>query len=211
MEKEFWQNKWEKSEIAFHEKEGNLLLIKYFSKLSLTEGNRIFIPLCGKTHDIHWLLLQGCKVVGAELSKIAIDQLFQDLKIEPNIVKIGNLFHYSAKNIDMYIGDIFDLSKEILGQIDAIYDRAAIVALPPDLRNRYTTHLMEITNKAKQLLICYEYDQNLTGGPPFSISKQEVKKHYDLQYDITLLEALDIALRGQTPANENIWMLEKKK
>ena len=104
--------------------------------------------MCCKTRDIAWLLTNGYCVAGAELSKIAIVQLFAELGVEPKISSVGKLEHYSATNIDIFVGDIFDLSSNLLGPVDAIYDRPALVALPLEMRKQYTKHLMQITNNA---------------------------------------------------------------
>jgi thiopurine S-methyltransferase len=210
VEASFWHQRWEKNNIAFHESEANPLLIKYFKELSLAKGSRVFLPLCGKTLDIPWLLSNGYRVAGAELSKIAIEQLFTELGVEPKISKLGSVDRYSAKNIDIFVGDIFDLSSKILGLVDAIYDRAALVALPEAMRNRYTTHLTEITDKAPQLLICYEYDQSFMEGPPFSISNEEVNRHYIDNYDLTLMASTNVpgGLKGKCATKENVWLLK---
>ncbi len=154
MDANFWLEKWKDKNIAFHNSEANPLLIKYVKQLSLAEGSRIFLPLCGKTLDIAWLLSQGYRVAGAELSAIAIGQLFMNLEMEPKIVEVGKIKHYSAENIDIFAGDIFDLTSRVLGSVNAVYDRAALVALPKELRHRYTDYLMKITDKAPQLIIC---------------------------------------------------------
>ena len=210
MDASFWHQRWGKNDIAFHESEANPLLVKYFKELSLAKGSRIFLPLCGKTLDIPWLLSNGYHVAGAELSKIAIEQLFTELGVEPKISGVGEVDHYSAKNIDIFVGDIFHLSSQILGRVDAIYDRAALVALPEKMRNRYTAHLTEITDKAPQLLICYEYDQSLMEGPPFSISNGEVNQHYRDSYDLTLIVSTNVpgGLKGKCTAKENVWLLK---
>lgn len=209
MDTNFWQQKWEANEIAFHRSETHPLLEKYFNELSLTEQSRIFLPLCGKTLDIAWLLSKGYRVAGAELSKIAIDQLFIDLQIEPKITRVGEVDHYSAKDIDIFVGNIFDLSGEMLGHVDAIYDRAALVALPEEMRHKYSAHLMEITKRAPQLLICFDYDQSLMDGPPFSVSNEEVAEHYKDKYQLTLLASLDMpdGLKGVS-AKEIVWLLK---
>jgi thiopurine S-methyltransferase len=210
MDTNFWHRKWEKNDIAFHESAANPLLVKYFNTLSLAQGSRIFLPLCGKTLDIHWLLSNGYRVAGAELSTIAIEQLFADLKITPEISRDGELDHYRAKDIDLFVGDIFHLSRKMLGPVDAIYDRAAFVALTEEIRTRYAAHLAEVANKAPQLLICYEYDQSLMEGPPFSIGDEEVNQKYGRLYDLTLVERANVAgrLKGRVPATENVWLLK---
>lgn len=210
MDVSFWKQKWEKNEIAFHKNETNPLLVKYFPALSLTEGSRVFVPLCGKTLDIAWLLANGFRVVGVELIEAAIRQLFTELGVEPKISGTGEVKHYSAKHIDIFVGDIFTISSKMLGLVDAIYDRAALVALPKEMRQRYTAHLMEMTNKAPQLLITFEYDQSVMEGPPFSISNEEVNQHYRGGYDLTLIASTDVpgGLRGKCAAMENVWLLQ---
>ena len=211
MDASFWHQKWKKNEIAFHQNEANPLLVKYLGELALVEGSRIFIPLCGKTLDIAWLLTHGYSVVGAELSKIAIEQLFAELGVAPKISSVGKLEHYSATNIDIFVGDIFDLSSNLLGLVDAIYDRAALVALPLAMRKQYTEHLMQITDKAPQLLICYVYDQSAIDGPPFSISNEEVNQHYADSYKLTLIASADVTggMKGKCAAIEDVWLLKK--
>lgn len=141
MNTSYWLQKWEQNNIAFHRSEANPVLVNYFEDLSLAKGSRVFVPLSGKTLDIGWLLAHGYRVAGAELIEIAIQQLFGELDITPQIVEMGEVKHYSAENIDIFVGDIFQVSSEMLGSVDAIYDRAALVALPADVRDRDTAHL----------------------------------------------------------------------
>lgn len=211
MDAGFWHQRWEKNNIGFHIGETNPTLVKHFNKLSLAKGCRVFIPLCGKTLDIGWLLARGYHVAGAELSPTAIEQLFQDLGLEPNISETGGIAHYGGENIDIFVGDVFQLSANQLGPVNAIYDRAALVALPEHMRYRYTAHLVDITQNAPQLLISFEYDQRLMEGPPFSVSAEELQRHYGDHYHLTLLESTDIAggLKGRCPACEKVWLLRK--
>jgi thiopurine S-methyltransferase len=212
MDASFWHQRWEKNEIAFHQTTANPLLVEYFHQLSLAKGNRIFVPLCGKTLDISWLLSNGYCVAGAELSQIAIEQLFMELGVQPTISGVGEVDQWSAKDIDIFVGDIFAVSRKILGPVDAVYDRAALVAFPEEMRNRYTAHLTEITDKAPQLLITYDYDQNAMEGPPFSVSNEEVKRHYRVNYDVTLIASADVpgGLKGKCAAKENVWLLKNE-
>jgi len=210
MHVDFWKQKWEKNEIGFHESKPNPLLVSNFEKLKLVEGQRIFLPLCGKTLDIAWLLSKGYRVVGVELSGLAIEQLFVDLGVEPVVTMLGNISHYSAENIDIFVGDIFELSSDVIGPVDAIYDRAALVALPEEMRNKYTKHLIAITGTARQLLITFEYDQSLTDGPPFSLKSDEVTRHYKGVYSLECIESLPVSggLKGKCAATEHVWLLK---
>ena len=212
MESIFWHKRWEENEIGWHQAETNPLLAEFINELPLVKGSRIFIPLCGKTHDIAYLLSKGYRIAGAELNKPAVEQLFIELGIEPNISKIENIDRYSAENIDIFVGDIFELSRETLGSVDAIYDRAALVALPDEMRTKYRSHLLKITDVSPQLLITFEYDQNLMPGPPFSISEADVKQYYESSYKLRMLKKVDVpgGLKGKCDASESIWLLSDK-
>ena len=211
MEASFWHRKWERGEINFHESEANPLLTTHFEKLNLAKGSRVFLPLCGKTRDIAWLLANGYRVAGAELSAQAINDLFKDLGREPAISTVGKLSRYSADDIDIWVGDIFEVSAEYLGPINAIYDRAALVALPAGTRQQYASHLMQISGAAPQLLITYEYDQSVIDGPPFSVDEDEVIRHYGAAYQLQSLETKNIAggLKGKVASTETAWLLQK--
>ena len=216
MEHSFWHQRWQNSEIGFHEPEANPDLVQHWPALGLPVGSRVFVPLCGKTLDIGWLLSQGYRVAGAELSELAIEQLFSELGLTPQITELvtesGKLRHYQAENIDIFVGDIFTLSAEQLGPIDGIYDRAALIALPEPMRQRYVVHLRAITRQAPQLLITLQYNTALLQGPPFHISHEEVQEHYAASYAVTLVEdsELEGGLKGVCDARVNIWALRNK-
>lgn len=209
MDAQFWHERWKNREIAFHAAEANPHLVRHLDALALPPGARVFLPLCGKTLDIGWLLGRGFQVAGAELSEVAVGELFSELQIQPQIVDRGKLKLYRAPGLDIFVGDIFDLQATELGKVDAVYDRAALVALPADMRARYAAHLQQLTHRARQLLICFEYDQNLTPGPPFSISSSEVAQHYTGVYKIQQLAHVELVggLRGKVPAKESVWLL----
>lgn len=212
MDANFWHARWERNEIGFHGRETNPLLVEHFDALALAPASCIFLPLCGKTLDIHWLLAQGYHVVGAELSPLAIRQLFAELGVEPAVSHIGPFEHYAAENLDIYVGDFFNLTPEILGAVDAVYDRAALVALPQTVRPRYTAHLAAITHAAPQFLICFEYEQSLHAGPPFSVDGDELRQHYEGSYHLTRLARVDVrgGLKGKYPATESAWLLQRR-
>ncbi|WP_373097894.1 thiopurine S-methyltransferase [Zhongshania sp.] len=212
MEASFWHKKWKSKDIAFHGSSPNPLLLRHFDMLRLDRGARVFLPLCGKTLDIGWLLEQGFSVVGAELSEIAVEELFAELCLIPQRSELGQLKRYRAAGLEIFVGDIFDLSAERLGMVDAVYDRAALVALPDNLRPAYTAMLKRVTNSAPQLLINYDYQQNDMPGPPFSISDVELSAHYDGEYHLTLLssEAVLGGLKGQCAALEKVWLLQPR-
>lgn len=213
MHHDFWHQRWQHQQIGFHLSEVNPLLTSHFPALSLQAAQRVFVPLCGKTLDIHWLLAQGFRVAGVELSQLAVDALFDELGLQPEIRQPGELRHYHAPAIDIFQGDIFALDHAMLGEINAVYDRAALIALPPELRLSYRRHLIEITANAPQLLITFHYDPSLAAGPPFNVEADELASLYGADYVIKLLaeETLPTGLKGKYPAQEKIWLLEPLK
>ncbi|PUA30122.1 MAG: thiopurine S-methyltransferase [Cellvibrio sp. 79] len=210
MDTEFWLHKWENNDIGFHNQQANPLLVKHLEQLGLPSGSRLFLPLCGKTLDIGWLLAKGYKVAGAELSRLAVIQLFDELGFTPQISRLGELEAYSANNLVIFIGDIFKLTESLLGEVDAVYDRAALVALPTSMRAHYTRHLMDITHNSQQLLISFEYDQSQMEGPPFSVPASEIDQYYGSHYNLQLLASADVegGLKGKCAAKENVWLLK---
>lgn len=212
METEFWLQKWASKDIGFHQGQANPLLVKHLKVLGLQPGERVFLPLCGKTLDIAWLLASGYRVVGAELSEMAIQELFQELGMTPRVVTSEKWKHYLGDNIEIFVGDLFDLSAADLGMVNAVYDRAALVAMPESMRGRYTSHLMQISQRAPQLLISFEYDQNAMAGPPFSVTGNEVKQHYGRGFqDLYMLANEPVAgdLKGICAAQEQVWLLRE--
>lgn len=210
MDTDFWHRKWESNKIGFHEPEGNALLVTHFDALNTPQSGRVFVPLCGKTRDIAWFLSAGYRVAGAELNQSAVEALFQGLGVDPKIRELGPLTRFSAPNIDIFVGDIFALSREVLGPVDVVFDRAALVALPETMRPQYAKHLIEMTDNAPQFLITFEYDQALMAGPPFSVVGDEVSRHYQTSYDISSLAhvAVTDGLKVEA-ATENVWLLKR--
>ncbi|CAM2006271.1 hypothetical protein [Acanthopleuribacter pedis] len=143
MEAEYWYECRQTNDLGFHQPEGNALFAHHFDRLNflkgsrLLKGRRIFVPLCGKTRDMAWLLANGFRMVGTELSEIAVRQFIDGLGVNPTIGASGDLTRYSAVNLDLFVGDIFALSAAQLGAVDAVYDRAALVSLPAEMRRRY--------------------------------------------------------------------------
>jgi len=200
MEHSFWHNKWDKNQVGFHLDYVHPLLKRNLELFQvdnlLKKDDKVFVPLCGKTLDIGYLLAQGYQVVANELSEIAVQAVFNqlDLKAEVSDWSAGKL--YQAENLFIFVGDFFALSKQDLnGQgkgISLVYDRAALIALPEKMRLEYAQHLAKITQHAAQLLITLDYDQTIAGGPPFAVPTAEVEALYGGTYPIQLLEEADI-------------------
>lgn len=194
MKHDFWHHKWEIKQTGFHLDYVHPLLKRNLKAFSVSDS--IFVPLCGKTLDIGYLLSLGHRVVGVELSELAVSELFQQLQLTPNIsswrVGASEGQIYQAGKLTIYVGDFFALQAKDLGAISVVYDRAALIALPKELRIQYSHHIRLITQQAPQLLITLDYDQSIAGGPPFAVSSAEVATLYRDTYTIDLLEEADI-------------------
>jgi thiopurine S-methyltransferase len=199
MEKNFWLDKWKNKATGFHNQEINPFLVKYIQNnfFNLTATSKVFVPLCGKTIDIGYLLKQGFRITGCELSEIAVKALFADLNINPIITRHHDFTIYSTidNKIKVFVGDIFDLKVSDIGNIDLTYDRAALVALPPALQLKYANHLISITKNAPQLLISLSFDPKIINSPPFSISNENIIKYFSKHYSLEILEQ-DFQLKG---------------
>lgn len=210
MDADFWKARWESNQIGFHEGKPNAYLERHLDKLALPAGARVFLPLCGKTRDIGWLLSRGLRVAGAELSPIAVGQLFEELGVVPQITQEGSLARYAAGGLDIFLGDVFALTAEALGTVDAVYDRAALVALPPPMRARYVPHVAALSGGVPQLLVSYVYDQSQADGPPFSVAPDEVRALYGEFYAVSQIDGAELpgGLRGKLDASEHVWLME---
>jgi thiopurine S-methyltransferase len=215
MKKEFWLERWERAEIGFHQNEINPYLARYWKELSLSGGGEVFVPLCGKSLDMVWLRQQGCFVLGVELSSIAVQDFFKENGQSPEHAVSGKFESCEADGIRILCGDFFDLTKEDLANVSAVYDRASLVALPQDMRERYARHLADILPHGTQiLLVTFDYPQAEMQGPPFAVSPSEVEALYGKYADVRLLVQVDALAqnprfkqRGMSRMEESIFLL----
>ena len=175
MEHEFWHARWSEGRIGFHQAEGNEMLRRHRDRLP-GQGARVLVPLCGKARDL-WLLAEaGAEVVGIELSSLAAEAFFAEAGVEPARSQHGPFAVLAGRGVSIWVGDFFEATPERVGAIDAIYDRAALVALPPETRPRYAARLLELLPAGRPLLlVTLVYDPSLVPGPPFSVGPDEVK------------------------------------
>ncbi len=211
MEPAFWHERWKNKRIGFHEGAPNSFLMQYFERLTLQAASRVFVPLCGRAVDLHWIADQGHFVVGIELNESAVAEFFGTAS-DVGIERLGDLTRYRSGSVEIFVGDFFDLTNSLLGAVDAIYDRAALVALPPDMRQAYTKHLVSLTNAAPQLLVTLDYDQAMADGPPFSVPAAEIDSHYAAHYRMDLLARVDMdgPIAKRCSGDENAWLLSRR-
>ncbi len=202
MEAEFWHKRWDSCQIGFNQQAAHRYLEKHWSDLSLEPGSAVFVPLCGKTTDMVWLAEQGHRVIGIELSPIAIAEFFSEQGLAPEVRTHGPFTASTFGPYELWCGDVFDLSAAELVDVAAVYDRASLVALPPDMRGRYAEHLTEIVPAAAPIfLVSFEYDQSEMDGPPHSVTGDEIGTRFEANFDVTPL-AHESVISNSAPMRE---------
>jgi thiopurine S-methyltransferase len=217
MHAEFWQARWSRSEIGFHLAEVNPYLQQYWPTLGLTDGARVLVPLCGKSLDLAWLAGQGYQVVGVELAQRAVEDFFAEHKLQPVVSEVGAFRLYRAGAVEIYCGDFFALTAQHLAGCTALYDRAALIALPPEMRARYVSHLTQVLPSGSQgLLVTLDYEQAQMDGPPFAVADDEVQRLFAPGWQLQELASADVLgenwrflKRGLERLDERVYRLGK--
>jgi thiopurine S-methyltransferase len=210
MEPDFWLSRWREGQIAFHEPQGNENLHKFAAKY--LPSSTVLVPLCGKTADMALLAALGHRVLGVELVEAAAIAFFEEQAIVPERSTEGGFVRYCAGQITLLVGDFFALTAAHVAGVSAIYDRAALIALPLDLRVRYTAQLAALLgDRLSGLMIVVDYTQSKMEGPPFAISDDEFRQHYPERAVSFLAERASTAGRlAAVGAVERAYWVESK-
>ncbi len=192
-----WRSHWTRKTPGFHEGQVNAYLEKFLPLFDLAPGDTIFMPLCGKAVDILWLSQQGYRVIGVELSEVAVLSFFEESSIEFVKVQQENFSVYKAKNITLYQGDFMHIQAQHLADCKLVYDRASIVAIEPFNRQSYKHKMLQIIPAAiPMLMVTLEYDQDIMQGPPFSVPASEISALYHPQYSAHFLQSNEQSTEG---------------
>jgi thiopurine S-methyltransferase len=193
MEPAFWLERWKQGQHGFH-REGVHPDLEGRVDRFLDDGpHRVLVPLCGKSHDLAWLADQGHTAVGVELSEVAVRAFFEEQERPFEVESAGALLVFRSDGLELWCGDVFDTTRDLLGPVDRVWDRAALVALPPPTRGRYAVHIRQLAPGGVLLQNAFEYDQSVMSGPPFSVPLDEVRQHYgadrvEVLYDEDVLD-----------------------
>lgn len=217
MDAAFWHQRWADGQIGFHQSAPTPLMLKHWPSLAVPKDARVLVPLCGKSLDMAWFAAQGHRVLGVELSRTAVEQFFAEHGLTPEIETDRYGDRYRAGAIEIVVGDAFGLDADALRDCGACFDRAALVALPPELRARYADELYgRLLPGCRGLLITLEYDQEERPGPPFSVPEDEVRALYDRDWRIDLLDRREIPashpdrIRDTSHAETAVYALRKR-
>ncbi len=230
MKGDYWLHSWEIDKTGWRQRRPNTRLVTHWPSLGIapvTHGipdapgqhsaGCVFVPLCGDSPDLLWLAEAGYQVVGSELSAIAAERFFKDSSLSFTIRDNGDSVSYVGDRITIICGDFFNLSSELLGPVSAVYDRAATVAMPPDMRPAYAARLASLTPEgARMMLISMAYDQAKMKGPPFSVPAGDVQALYGDTFAIEVVNTSEgpdilgnLSERGLTTLKETVYCLTR--
>ncbi|MGI9605627.1 MAG: thiopurine S-methyltransferase [Acidimicrobiales bacterium] len=216
MEYDDWADRWTTGRIGFHQSKVSRALTSHTDAFAIDgRFENVFVPLCGKSLDIAFLAELSDTVVGVEFVEQAVREFYEEHGLTA-VVDVGPPCRYQAGNITLFAADFFALTPQLTGPIDAVFDRASLVALDRETRRRYADHLASlIPSGARILLVSFDYDQAEMTGPPFAVSAEEVADLYGGTFDITHLETRDVvneimAGRGLTAMTESNWILVRR-
>lgn len=217
MHTEFWHERWQKQEIGFHRSQVHPQLAAHFKQLPESARERVFVPLCGKSLDMLWLIEQGTQVVGSELSALAIEAFAAENALALTATTCDEHIRHDGDQLRLWQGDFFTLAAEQIA-CSGFYDRAALVALPPAMRQDYVAQLERLLSPtASGLLITFAYDTAAMSGPPFSTTPADVQALFQAHWHIKRLSSEDVIAghpgmqaRGLKSLEESVWRLTRR-
>lgn len=219
MDRDFWLARWRENRIGFHQETINPHLQAHLSALELKRDDQVFVPLCGKSLDMLWLRGQGYRVLGVEISALAVRAFFDENRLTATVETRADFSVYRAEGIEIYCGDVFHLTRADTARVAGVYDRAAIIAFPDELRRPYARHLSALlAPHTPALMVTLEYDQREMQGPPFSVEEGEVRALFGEAFDIQILgskDKLDVTgpsrykEQGLSRLTERVYLLKK--
>jgi thiopurine S-methyltransferase len=218
LDPEFWLERWRTRQVGFHQPTPHTALERWWPTLGVPPGARVYVPLCGKSIDMVWLAAHGHSVVGSELSPLAVEEFLGELPgADVQVDAHGPFRRRGHGQFEILQGDALALTPALLGPVGAAYDRAALVALPPAMREQYVAGLAALLPAGSHtLLIAFEYDQRRRPGPPFSVEPAEISRLYGPHFTLAELERQDIiaespkfAADGLTALHEVVYSLTR--
>jgi len=215
VDRTFWEERWNLGQTGFHEGAPNELLRRHVGALG---AGHVYVPLCGKSNDLKYLRDQGFDVTGVEIVPSAIAQLFAELGPEaPRVEELPPFRRHSGAGLTVLEGDAFALTPAHLGgEVDAVFDRAALVAIAPSTREAYVARLADVLRPGgRVLLVTFDYDQKKLSGPPWAVSPEDVRALCDAAFEVELLEERPAAVGPKFAAagaevRERLFLLRKR-
>jgi thiopurine S-methyltransferase len=183
-----WSKRWADGRIGFHSSEINPRLSDHLDLLTAGEASRVLVPLCGKSLDMKFLRDRGHEVVGVEMVEPALEAFFAENDLSMLRTQQGGHPVFTSEGITAIASDFFDVSPAMVGTFECVWDRAAMVALPPELRDRYAEHLTRLVAPGGRILmVTFHYDPQRMSGPPFSLGGDEIEARFSERFEVRTL------------------------
>lgn len=197
MELSYWTSRWNKGNTGFHMENGYPGLIRHWSSLPVPNNPVVLVPLCGKSYDLIWLAEHSKKVIGCEISETAVLQFFSENNLTPATSTFADFTIYTSNNIEIWLGDFLKLPERKIPKTDLIFDKAALVALPPEMRKKYADKILKLSSSHTHILLHhFIYNQKEMNGPPFSVTHKEIEQLFGAFYTIKTLEKSELLLKN---------------
>ncbi len=226
MEITFWQERWNNNQTGFHQQNINPYLMYFYGEkgpvVEQRDNLKVFVPLCGKSKDMLWLSQSNYKVFGVECSDRAVKDFFEENALNYKHAEKDQHALYQSSDlpslIEIFQGDFFELQPSDLDDVTDIFDRASLVALPVDMRQRYADKMAELQKPGvRTLLVALTFDPIEMNGPPFSVTEDEVSALYSDNFSVQKLlfkevieEEPGLRKRGLTSLVETVYKLVRK-
>jgi thiopurine S-methyltransferase len=226
MEITFWLERWNNNQTGFHQQKINPYLMYFYGEkgpaVEQREKLKVFVPLCGKSKDMLWLSQNNYEVFGVECSDLAVKGFFEENALNYKHAEKDQHALYQSSDlptlIEIFQGDFFELQPSDLDDATDIFDRASLVALPVDMRQRYADKMAELQKPGvRTLLVALTFDSSEMNGPPFSVTEDEVNALYSDNFSVQKLlfkevieEEPGLKKRGLTSLVETVYKLVRK-
>lgn len=121
---------------------------------------------------------------------------------------------YQFDELTLFTGDFFTAPVE---SVDLVYDRAALVALPEEMRAEYAQRVLQLLKPGGRiLLVSMDYVQTELSGPPFSVPEAEIRTLF-MGCEVRRVyqdTSIDPHLNKRTQAGlsrfaEEVWVIKK--
>lgn len=203
-----WLQRWRAGQIGFHQATPSPLLVECWDRVGAPDGTTVFVPLAGKSVDMPWLAERGYDVFGVELSSLAVDQFFAEQALEPQVSHTPKGVLSESGPIALLCGDVFALDAKDLAECGAFFDRAALIALPPGLRQRYAREMYALLPPGcVGLMVTLEYPPHEKQGPPFTVPEAEVRELFERDWIVEVLVRRDILPYQQSFRDDGVTAL----
>lgn len=226
MEIDFWLERWNNNQTGFHQQAVNPYLTYFYGNkgpaIEQREKLKVFVPLSGKSKDMLWLSQNSYKVFAVECSDRAVKDFFEENALNYKHAEKDQHALYQSSDlpsiIEVYQGDFFDLQQQDLDDVTDIFDRASLIALPVEMRQKYASKMAELQKPGiRTLLVTLTFDPEEMKGPPFSVTEEEVHDLYSENFEIQKLltkniieEESRLKKRGLTALVETVYKLVRK-